>query len=177
MSATTGGNANDFGWFTTWVHQHLTLSLTFARGLSPEQLLVGLGLETRALGQETFVETEDQAPWDSPPKIRVGDCAGWAYAVEGSSQRGARELGRLSLASGEAFALVYTPTISTFEYAIGGEFVSGFDLCKRHLSRCCWRTGAEGLIVTAPPGRGRRKRSIGSPTWEPQRATRRCGRS
>ena len=67
--------------------------------------------------------------------MRVGELAGWAYAVEHFTARGAETetLCRLSADGGEALALVYTLTISLFKYAADGDYVSGFDLVVPHI--------------------------------------------
>jgi hypothetical protein len=123
---------SDFGWFSDWVNQRLALFLTFARGLSTEQVLTGLGLRTDCVGLQTFEEADDADQW-GPPRIRVGEHGGWAYAVEHFTQRGAESIERLSAAGSEAFALVYTQTICAFNYAAGGRLVSGFDLTVPHI--------------------------------------------
>ena len=124
-------SAGDFGWFTAWVGQRLGVCLTFARGISCEQLLAGFDLDSatapRDAMEETFAEADDDP---DRPKVRAGELDGWAYAVEHFTSKGAQPdtLCRLSANGGEALALVYTQTISAFNYAANGEYVSGFDL-------------------------------------------------
>jgi len=48
--------ANDFGWFTAWVGQHLGVGITLARGLSLEQMVEGFGLLPGDTVEETFEE-------------------------------------------------------------------------------------------------------------------------
>ncbi len=115
-------------WFTVWVDQHLALSLTFARDLSEVQMIEGLGIDPRHVVKQTFEEAENSAEWGSKPRVRVGELDGWAYAVEHFTQVGPKSLSRLSAISGEALALVYTQTISTFQCWTNGEYLSGFDL-------------------------------------------------
>jgi len=124
--------ADDFGWFTAWVGQHLGVGITLARGLSLEQMVEGLGLLPGDAVEETF----DEAGSDpSRPKVRVGKLDGWAYAVEQFTVTGAAPgtLGRLSVAGGEALSLEYTQTIDTFMYAADGVVVNGFDLTVPHI--------------------------------------------
>ena len=128
---TVEGLASDFGWFTTWVYQRLGLCLTFAGGLSREQLLAGFGLGPQTVSDGIAEETFDQADDDpNRPKVRVGELHEWAYAVEHFTSKGANPgtLRRLSARGGEALALVCTQTISMFTYAADGEYVCGFDL-------------------------------------------------
>lgn len=167
MSATAGAQASDFGWFTVWVNQHLGLCLTFARGLSKEQMFGGFGLKPRHLVEETFEEAETQADLSGRPKIRVGERDGWAYAVEHFTGRGSnpQTLCRLSANGGEALALGYTQTISTFLYTASGELVNGFDLTVPHIRWGCdphrfdttmERAGFLGPGVPDPPAMGAR---------------------
>jgi hypothetical protein len=67
------------------------------------------------------------------PTIRVGEHEGWGYAVEGFTQMGLQSVGRLSVAGGEAFVLVYVLERSGFQYWEYGEFASGFDLLLPHI--------------------------------------------
>lgn len=65
--------ADDFGWFTAWVGQHLGVGITLARGLSLEQMVEGFGLLPADAVEETF----DKAGSDpSRPKVRVGKLDG-----------------------------------------------------------------------------------------------------
>ncbi len=126
---------NDFAWFTAWVDQRLGVCLTFARGLTREQLVAGLGLTPPTL-ETTQVRTFDGADDDPDrPKVRIGEIDGWAYAVEHFTSRGGHPdtLSRLSAGRGGAFALVYTQTISAFSYAADGEYMCGVDLVVPHI--------------------------------------------
>jgi hypothetical protein len=126
------GQAGDFGWFTAWGDGYLGVCVTFARGLSWKQMLEGFGVRPGQIIEETFYEAD--ADLDRP-KVRVGVHEGWGYAVEHFTSRGAHEdtLCRLSTGGGEALALTYTQTISAFNYAANGEYVSGFDLVVPHI--------------------------------------------
>lgn len=80
---TSQATQGDFSWFTTWMNQQLGLCLTFARGLSPEQLREGFGLDQRGAAADFEEETFDEADADPDrPKLRIGEFDGWAYAVE-----------------------------------------------------------------------------------------------
>jgi hypothetical protein len=93
-------------------------------------MLEGLGLDPPNLVESTFMGASADP---DRLRVRVGEHAGWGYAVEGFTQRGSQSLGRLSVAGREALALVYNLKISTFEYWADGEFVSGFDLLLPHI--------------------------------------------
>lgn len=132
MSTTVERLPNDFGWFSDWVGQQLGLCLTFALGLSCEQMLDGFRVRPCELVRETFADASSDP---SRPKVRIGDLDGWAYAVEHLTTAGSepQTLCRLSVASEEAFSLAYSLTVCTFLYAASGDLVSGFDLTAPHV--------------------------------------------
>jgi len=123
---------DDFAWFTAWVHQHLGVCVTFARGVSQQQLVERLGLRSGSMAEQTF---EDVCSDVTHPKVRVGQFGAWAYAVEHLTTIGAAPatLRRLSERRSEALSLAYTQTASTFLYAANGVLLSGFDLTAPHI--------------------------------------------
>jgi Family of unknown function (DUF6461) len=120
------GSDESFEWFTDWVYQHVSVTLTFARPRTEVALLTALGADTATARLETLDEAGDEAP---TAKVRVGRHGAWTYVVEDLSVASSHPeiLEHLS-AEGEAFSLSYTGTIDTFLYARNGVLVTGFDL-------------------------------------------------
>ena len=143
MPASAEDPGGDFASFADWVWNQAAMCLTFARGLSREQMLEGFGLGPGRAAEETLREADEAAHLArltssaglGRPRVRVGERDGWGYAVEHLTNRGSEErtLRRLSAMGGEAFALSFTQKIITFWYAAAGERVCGFDLTVPHV--------------------------------------------
>jgi hypothetical protein len=101
---------DDFLWFTAWVNQRLGACLTFARGLSWQQLLDGFGIRAPGLSTEQSLKAGIDGP-----RVEVGANREWAWAIERFTAEGSREttLGRLSAGGHKALALTFTQ-LSTF---------------------------------------------------------------
>lgn len=120
------------GWF---------VSLTFARGIGPEELAARLGalpdihpgplgaLDAWSMVTETV---------DGDGVARVGTWGGWSFAVEHGMPAGAERLAEISRAGVEAVHLDPQPDHPPrqFAYARDGELVCCFGLGEE-----CWRGG------------------------------------
>ena len=150
------GSLPDFGWFTTWVDEQLALCLSFARPIGAADMLRVLGADSDAIETRTLREADDDP---TVHRVLMGHRDGWRYALEHLTVVGCdpESLQRLA-GPGEAFALCYTQTISTFLYARGGELVSGFDMDAPRIrfgsepGKFDAEMAAAGFLDPEPPG-------------------------
>lgn len=112
-------------------------SIVFARGISPEELAVRMGGDPEAATEPiTDAEIWDigaemyRPGADGDGLIRVGECAGWSFALEYGDSTGSDRLVGVSRDGIEAIHLVpmleHPP--ATFAYAYNGRDVCGFGL-------------------------------------------------
>jgi len=114
-----------FGWFGTWVEQHLLVTLTVASTPDAGRLLSAFGPTAFDRGSLSLAEAYDI----DEPTVRLGTSQGWTYAVEHASTTGADPdfLRHLTVDGSLAVALCFTATISTVHVARDGEHVTGFE--------------------------------------------------
>ena len=118
--------ASPYEWFADWVSSNVMVTVTAVRGPEAASLLAAFGSAGFDLGHRTLTEVQDLPS----PTVRVGAAAGWTYAVEHRTVHGGDPafLERLTAGRGEALAVCFTPTISSFLHAEGGRLVTGFDI-------------------------------------------------
>lgn len=117
---------SSYEWFSDWVDQHLALTLTVVREADALRVLA-------AFGSAGFDQPEcsfDEADALDVDAVRVGEVAGWGYAVEHFTTRGSEQplLERLSSGGGLALGVTFTETISVLMLARDGVLVTGFDI-------------------------------------------------
>ncbi|MCM1965947.1 DUF6461 domain-containing protein [Streptomyces sp. NPDC002812] len=126
-------------WLADWSAWYV--SLTFARGIGPEELAARLGalpdLRPGPLGAidawSMVTETVD-----GDGVARVGSWGGWSFAVEHGVPAGAQRLAEVSRSGAEAVYLDPQPDHppKQFAYARDGELVCCFGIGEEH-----WRGG------------------------------------
>ncbi|TDC24479.1 hypothetical protein E1265_09570 [Streptomyces sp. 8K308] len=105
--------------------------LTFARGLTPEELLSRLGADLSISAHMTLTEAAEKQtglPW-SQSVVRVGAHRDWAYSIEDAGSHGARPAILENVSEGtQALALLKTADIThRFTFAEFGHVVCSFD--------------------------------------------------
>ena len=115
-----------YDWFADCVSSNLMVTLSAVREPDAASLLAAFGSAGFDLGHRTLDEVQDLPN----QTVRIGAAAGWTYAVEHRTVHGGDPtfLERLTAGRGEALAVCFTPTISSFLYAAGGRLVTGFDI-------------------------------------------------
>jgi hypothetical protein len=103
--------------------------LTFARGISPEQMIRAFGMDPGAALMLSEVEAVGANPAGGPPWIRVGQTGEWAFAVEQLSLIGALEGAGQRLSLGTEAVVVDWTAQPTYEisYMRDGVFVTRFE--------------------------------------------------
>ncbi|WP_371614501.1 DUF6461 domain-containing protein [Streptomyces sp. NBC_00454] len=134
-----GGGGEGVQWLADWDAWYV--SLTFARGIGPEELAARLGalpgIHPGPLGAidawSMVTETVD-----GDGVARVGSWGGWSFAVEHGMPAGAQRLAEVSRSGVEAVHLDPQPDHppKQFAYALDGELVCCFALGEE-----CWRGG------------------------------------
>lgn len=136
-----GGRVGDTGiqWLADWNAWYV--SLTFARGIGPEELAVRLGalpdVRPGPLGAiDAWSMVTETVEGDGV--ARVGSWGGWSFAVEHGMPAGAQRLAEVSRAGVEAVHLDPQPDHppKQFAYARDGELVCCFGIGEE-----CWRGG------------------------------------
>jgi hypothetical protein len=118
--------SSSYGWFSDWVDQHLALTLTLVRDLSPAELLAAFGASVFDHGECSFEDADDLGD----DVLRIGIAGRWTYAIEHFSTRGADPdwLAELSSTRGLTVNACFTETISGVLLARDGVLVCWFDV-------------------------------------------------
>jgi hypothetical protein len=114
-----------FDWFSTWVNEHVSLTLTVVSVPHLHRVLTAFGSTEFDRGSLSL-----RAAYDiEEPTVRLGEVDGWTYAVEHQSTTASNPAFLQDMTSDGALAvaLVFTPNINTVLVARDGEYLAGFE--------------------------------------------------
>lgn len=118
-----------FDWYSTWVDQHLGLTVTLVRNgdLDISDLFTAFEVDSSTIAECTFDEADDIM---DVHRVRVGLRNDWWFTIEHFSLVGASDevLNRLSMNGGEAHSIAHTMTLSGFQSSHDGRRTCQFDL-------------------------------------------------
>jgi hypothetical protein len=154
----TASGAAGWGWVRTAGALALGGCLTFVRDRTPDQVIEAFGMRPEAARMLTAAAAWDRFPPDGPPWIRVGESAGWTFAVEEVSLLGLATGLAARLSAGTEMAQVFWTAKPTTDlrYLADGVLVTAYepgmewDRAGRNPDRFLPEMRALGLRVERP---------------------------